>query len=1078
MRLVIPGLFVATFFFTLNALAQQIPLINSGEIINRSIALQDSSKYDIAIKELLSIPKRDTNYVWAQARLAELYNFNKQYPEAIAAADFVLKVPSEFKGAMYNMKARAYEEQKEFDKAIEIVQTALKEYPYSTPLRYWLATSYHNKLDYHNAIKAYFDVLEISPFSSNAHLNLGSIAMWTGHKTQAILSYGVYLALNNTHNAQLQTLEAICSNQAENEGAAKDRAGANGFEKLDQILRAKIAMDKNFKTEVPIDGSLVKQIEMLVHQLNTVSSSENDPWVGFYVPLYKTLGDRKVVEPFLYHILTSSPIEAVKKWNSKNEKALKVFYDVFNTAIARDRGTVRAPAALGLGAITNAGYDDDNKVNGVGGMVNGKRQGRWIYYFSNSERSAEGQYEDGVKKGEWIYYNNKGIRTATENEDTGEITSWYPNGSREVHYFTKDQQVTGEITFYHPCGSVSERRTHKNGKREGKSQHFYKNGAVKSDLEYLDGKLTNVWIDYDETGKVTARAGYKEGLRHGTRESLWPNGKLKDREIYVDGKFDGASEAYYDNGRLRYKGMNANDVSVGEWLYYDRRGRLIERRFFDDKGERDGENLFYHDGKVYRKDVYTHGVLTASSAYDKSGKEIWAAGSPDGTFDAKRFYPTGELQWEGRFKKGEWDGKWTKYYLAGPVHMVYNFKDGEYDGEQTDYFRNGSTKLTARYKDGSREGYYTEYYNGGAKMREGWYSGGAAQQQWIYYHPDGSITEDLYFLNDKLADSAFVYSVEGKLCDRNFYEAGEMVTSSTFYSNNLMWQTDARKSESYDLKLASGQTHTRYSTKCGMIDGTFERSYPDGSPREKFSYAMGVIDGPYRSYDEMGNVEATGDYISGKQWGTWRSYNRAGKIDQDICLIDGEIDSVLNAYYEHGVLYTTAEFSNGQRNGLHRALAPNGVPIVEKIYDDGQIAAVRTTGKNGQFGEWMPMRSSMNVVAYYAGGAKAYEEKYVNGSLDGNKRIWYPDGKLCLDYNYKDGDSEGPFADYYPNGKVLMKGQYHLDVLTGKFEVFSENGKPLFMANYRLGRKSGQSIVYSNGVRSKEFEYYNNAPVK
>ncbi|HZY78689.1 MAG TPA: hypothetical protein VFE50_04150, partial [Cyclobacteriaceae bacterium] len=632
-------------------LAQRIPLINSGELLDKAGVLRDSGKYDLAIKTLLQVPARDTNYVWSQAELAELYNHNKQHDEAIATADRFLKKRDRFRTAFLTSKAAALESKKEYDQAIVFLQNALKEYPYHSDLRYQLATSYHNKLDYANAVKAYYDVLEISPYYSNVHLNLGAIALWTGQKTHAMMSYGIYLGINSKDNSKLTLLENLCSNQAQNDGAAKDKAGPNAFEKLDQIIRSKIAMDKNFKTEVPVDAAIVKQFEMLAKQLNTVSANADDPWVKFYLPVYQAMRDQKLMEPFLYHILSSSDIEAVKKWNAKNEKPRENFFSVVNAALTRDRENVRAPEWLGVGARTHAQYSKQNALAGVGGISNGKEHGKWVYFHSNGERAAEGVFDNGVKKDVWNYYLRNGVINSAENETTGEITRFYPGGGKEYTYFLKNEKIEGEFVFYYPCGGVSERRMHKDGKRTGKGQAFHSNGVKSADFEYdSDGKITGSFIDYDVFGKVKGKSEFKNGERNGASESFWTNGKLKERELYVAGKRNGVAEGWFENGKLWYKGAYTNDEMTGEWLYYNRYGEQTERRFYGADGKLDKDNIFYHNGKLYYKVTYTNGIGTGLTYYDQSGKEMWNGSSPDGNFDAKHFYAYGQPLSEGKYK--------------------------------------------------------------------------------------------------------------------------------------------------------------------------------------------------------------------------------------------------------------------------------------------------------------------------------------------------------------------------------------------------------------------------------------------
>jgi antitoxin component YwqK of YwqJK toxin-antitoxin module/tetratricopeptide (TPR) repeat protein len=1062
-------------------IAQQIPLVNSGEILQRVSVLEDSGKYDLAIKDLLAIPKRDTNYVAGQVRLAEMYNYNKQYDEATGVADQVLKQTTRFRSAMLAAKAIALESKKEYDSAISFLQEALKEYPFNVQLRYQLATCHHNKLDYASATKAYYDVLEISPYSSSAHLNLGAIAMWTGHKTQAMLSYGIYLTLRNSDNAKLALLENICSNQAESEGTAKERATgiSNGFEKLDQILRSKIAMDKKFKTEVPVDAAIVKQFEMLAKQLNTASTDVADPWVKFYLPVYEALRDKKMMEPFLYHIMTSSPIEAVKKWNAKNEKAREAFFKVVNETLAKDRDDVRVPASLGLGERAYAEYSEDNLVSGVGSVSNGKENGKWIYFGSNSEKMAEGVYDNGVKKGEWKYYSKTGAASSIENPDTGDMTTLYPNGGKEVHYFLKNDEIEGEITFYYPCGSVSERRTHKDGKKYGKGQMFFETGAVKADFEYTDGTLSGTWIDYDVFGAVKGKTPYKNGVRHGISETFWSNGKLKDKEEYSEGKTNGISEGYHDNGKLWYKGKNATDLPLGEWVYYNRYGEQTERRLYDDTGMIDQGNVFYHDGKLYYKCVYSKGIITQVIYYDTSGKEMWKGGSPDGNFDVKHYYSNGRLLSEGKFAKGVKVGNWKQYHRAGMVQAVFNYADGKFDGLQEEFFNNGKRKIVTAYKAGERDGYSEEFYSTGVKQKEGWYSANQYQQQWIAYQPDGSIGEDIYYINDEAVDSTFVYSVEGKVNSRNFYAAGERVSQVTSISGQTIYSTDVTILEqTADVKYGNGTSMVKYNSRCGLLDGEFQRSYPDGKPYTQFAYVGGLLTGTYKAFNEYGNAEATGFYRGGENVGAWTYMNVNGSRSQEARYVNGELDSLLVNYYEFGGVYFTAEYRDGKRDGLLKYFAPNGDLIVEKIFDEDQMVTLRTVGKNGQFGEWVDHKPDMEIVAYYPNGAKALEEKYIHGVITGTKRMWFPDGKLCLEYNYKEGDNEGLSIDYYSNGKVCRNAPYRRDVLEGKVEYFKENGMPLLTSEYKLGRKSGATILYSNGVKTKEIVYYNDFPVK
>lgn len=1067
-----------TLFTAVQGVAQKVPLINSGEVLQKAAVLADSGQHDLAIKELLSIPSRDTNYLSSQTRLAEYYNINKQYDEAGKIADRVLKQRTPYRASMLCVKAHGFEMKKEYDKSLEILRAAAKEYPLETQIRYQIATTYHNMLDYENAVKAYFDVLAISPFSSNTHLNLGNIASWTGQKAHAMFAWGVYLSLKNTDNSKLVVLENLASNQLADENTSTIKAGVNACERLDQILRSKIAMDKKFKTTVEVDAALVKQYEMILQQLNTISADIDDPWVKFYLPIYSAIRDQKLVEPFTYHILASAKIEAVSKWTSKNEKALQSFYDAVNTISAKYRSNVAVPASFGLGPSVYAAYGDDNDLRSIGTVKDGKESGKWIFFHPNGEKNAEGKYEAGKKVGVWNYFHDDGAPNSTENLDTGEITEWYPGGEgKHIHYFIKGESVEGLIEFFHPCGTVSETRVHKDGLRTGKAQMLYESGVVKSDFAYVDDKLTGPWIDYDVNGKMTAKTLYQNGVREGEQENYWQNGKVKEHNMYKAGKLEGPSAGFDENGKPVFKGSYLNDNPVGEWFWYGRKGELLEHRNYNNNGERDKDTKSFRDGKPYQIFTYSNGKLIQLVFYNRSGKEVGKSGSPDGNFKAKQYYPSGELWWDGQYKDGKRDSKWNEYFINGNLKAVYQYKEGNYEGEQIDYRIDGTKERISNYIADKREGYGQEFHLNGQVSREGWHSNDEPQQQWMLFDLNGTKRDDTYYINGVARDSAYRYSVEGDLISRRFYSGGAVVNETAFDAISETYKFTRTMSGAQSFKFANGKERAKYTLDCGKASGSFQRFYPDGTPFEKTSYKSDLKHGPFEIYNHDGSVYSTGSFDNGVASGLWTSNNEVGQVAIRLRYRAGETDSILTDYYDHGGAYLISEYDNGKRNGISSYLAPDGTVLVERKYYEDDLEAIRWRGKNGQMGDWVSSPKDLSVTAYYAGGTKAYEETFAKGVLQGVKRVYYPNGKICFEYNYSNGFHSGPFVSYYPNGKVCSKGQIKFGEYDGVMETFNENGTPRSTITYKLGQKSGPA-VYFTGAGKKEIFYYDNLPLR
>jgi antitoxin component YwqK of YwqJK toxin-antitoxin module len=321
-----------------------------------------------------------------------------------------------------------------------------------------------------------------------------------------------------------------------------------------------------------------------------------------------------------------------------------------------------------------------------------------------------------------------------------------------------------------------------------------------------------------------------------------------------------------------------------------------------------------------------------------------------------------------------------------------------------------------------------------------------------------------------------MYSTDGRMIDNSFF-ANERISSETVFNP---FQPDYTINPKFQgektLNYPNGSPFLKYSVVCGQLKN-FERFYPDGKSFNKTSYAGNSVHGSFEQLDEFGNVAKKGTNVLGNQHGVWMFYNELGKPDQTVRYVYGKIDSILTAYYEFGGVYFTSEYSDGSRNGITHVFAPDGTPIVEKKYKEGAIIELRTTGKNGQFGEWKPFSANINIVAYYPGGTKSYEEEYTAGTLSNVKRIYFPDGKLCMEYHYLDGGNHGPFVVNYPSGKTCLKGQYRLGEMDGVFEVFQENGMPLKTITYKMGAKIGPTTVFKNGVKSREIIYFG-YPVK
>jgi len=116
-----------------------------------------------------------------------------------------------------------------------------------------------------------------------------------------------------------------------------------------------------------------------------------------------------------------------------------------------------------------------------GHLVDGKRHGRWVFWYRSGQRQLEGKYEVGRKTGTWVKWTENGAKI-TEGEFFsdkmhGMWTDWYENGQKAV-----------ESRWYM-------------GKRDGKWTYWDTDGALKKvetyDYRYEEDKRYSIHTDLE-----------------------------------------------------------------------------------------------------------------------------------------------------------------------------------------------------------------------------------------------------------------------------------------------------------------------------------------------------------------------------------------------------------------------------------------------------------------------------------------------------------------------------------------------------------------------------------------------------
>lgn len=136
------------------------------------------------------------------------------------------------------------------------------------------------------------------------------------------------------------------------------------------------------------------------------------------------------------------------------------------------------------------------------------------------------------------------------------------------YYPSKSSQSGGSSYYYY--GEEEE-------KKEGEYSYNDKVGTWKEldfTCQYSNNILHGNWKD-NKTGKTFQ---YINGFKHGVWEEGWRNEGEVEIITYKIGIKDGEYRRY-KNGKLSIKGMMENGNQVGEWLYFDELGSVVDRKW-------------------------------------------------------------------------------------------------------------------------------------------------------------------------------------------------------------------------------------------------------------------------------------------------------------------------------------------------------------------------------------------------------------------------------------------------------------------------------------------------------------------
>ncbi|RTQ49312.1 tetratricopeptide repeat protein [Hymenobacter gummosus] len=1084
----------ATAFRPASGPANELPLVGR-EALRQGIALHDKNEYGSAIATYLRVAPSDSAYADVQGELALSYWANEQYAEAAVAAqralDLGMRSPSP-----YAALANSLEELKQVDKALATFQTGLKRYPYAGSLWFNQAVTLAGQTDKTAAAAAsYQRGLELRPLHASSHLQLAHLELNQGHPAHALLGLVTSLMLEpegGRSKSTLLTAEQLSMGSLE--VADKDKRASttpnDAFAELDQLLTARVALRKDYRSPVNFQAAVVKQTQLLVEKFPLAKDEASaDFWQRTYGPVVEMLRQGDNLTTFTYLILCSADDPKAGKWVKGNlPKVRKLLTDGHNKlALLRDFQMVERN---GKPTRVEAWFYDSGELSGLGDArrdAAGKpmNEGFWQYYDEQGNPAAEGSYAAGEKTGPWRYFNPDGTLLRESSYERGKLSGsyrqYYDSGKLEIEATYRNGEPTGLAKIYHPCGALREERRYNDaGQMEGAFVRYYSNGQVEERgtyrLDKTEGLVSGFYSDGTPEGDATMSGGQMSG--EAVTYFGGPGKRVERRAQRLNGELHGLCTDYFPNGQVRETGTFSKGKRTGQWKTYYADGKLSMENNYDKDGKLHGTFRDYDvDGVLFCEISYEHDRARKSVYFDKQGKPLQQNTVGNADANVRGLRPDGTPYYSGAYRQGLMHGEWTYVYRHGQPSERRRYLNDQQDGVQETYHPNGKVKTRTTYVAGEKHGRFEQYAADGVLRQDGWFVHGQAHGQWREYYPDGSLSEEYGFYQGDRNGLNRTYSPTGKL-------TGEVWTKATLPTHIIEYDSVGRAladvqlkpdADGYVLNYPSGKPRLRIKLNCGLYTGN-EWYFPSGQVQTTVPMRNGQRDGAYRRYLASGKLATEGSYLNDEEVGEWKYYHADGQLQRKGSFESGNRQGEWTTYHPNGQVASRETYRDGDLHGDVRTFDEAGQLVYEKRYHLGTIMAWRHLQPNGQPGPWQDLSSQNGTVkSYFANGKLAAEETYRNGVFDGTCRVYHSTGQLAREWTLRDGLDVGVHRRYSATGQLLAEESYQHDELHGLSRYFRPDGTLQSAESWRNGEMSGPTVYYNAQGKPEHTDiYWNN----
>jgi len=195
---------------------------------------------------------------------------------------------------------------------------------------------------------------------------------------------------------------------------------------------------------------------------------------------------------------------------------------------------------------------------------------------------------------------------------------------------------------------------------------------------------------------------------------------------------------------------------------------------------------------------------------------------------------------------------------------------------------------------------------------------------------------------------------------------------------------------------------------------------------------------------------------AGKRHGVWKGTYEKSKRSR------------YEGTFEHGKETGTFKFFEDDKTsslGATRTFAADGSCTTTFFDAKGKKISEGKEVNKLKEGEWK----------FYAEGTEKLlsTEPYVNGKIDGIKKVYFAGGNLAEEATYVNGIKEGPYKQYTEKGILLEESTYKNNILDGPVTYRNAHGDIVSKGQFVANKKFGKWKFFEKGKLIKEEDLTN-----